>query len=316
LGRRFRARRAQKNNQAVERKKNRSIITTVLAFGLVMFVIPMAFGPADVVNGAVAGTSQQKILLTNDLGHQYASAYINSAVFAYHKDGSGTYNLSAQTTYSAEVLGTNYNQVVLSYATTTEHATRAGSVAIQSNVSTQWLIAHKIVYVKFSIQTASVKEVALFGSSYAESGGVLLGSNTGGIMGRGKIIDTVFLPVTPYEAVNATWAHAISSTGMHMNATPLEWRYVLIDVDATNLLKADTFLGSPTNSTFVIVLGQTGDTDATSLIHGTSIKFRIEFFGSAVSGIEISEYMVGGLGVLLILGSAVASPWVNPTRRG
>jgi hypothetical protein len=306
-----------KSKQDHQKHTWKQVGLTVMAFALVMFVIPMAFSVSDAINDSAASSTQLKCLTLEDFGHQASDGggHLLNSVTVIHTNATGTTTWNALTLYDADTLSKDYNQVIVTYTNPTENAARLGTMMIQANVSTQWLIAHNIVAVKISLNTSSAKELSIGGSAYTE-GATGYAMNMGVQGGGVNLHKNVAFPVEPYGALNATWAHETATQDIHVNTTSTRWTSVTVDVDATNLLKADTYLGSATNSTFIIALLATGNTDATSLIEGDSVKFRVEFIGSAVSSTVISEYMVGGLGVILLLAALVCTPWVNPSSKG
>ena len=201
----------------------------------------------------------------------------------------------------------------------TQSSTRFTCLWIALNLTVDDLIDMKVSSISLSLMASTAKTLKWVSegtyTAYAD-GTYYPAEHLEGVrfLGWESTSDIMVTPITTEVAVaNDTWG--TYSTGWTMNVSATEWHTYEFSLDEMSKFRASTDITLDYESLCLVISGS-GNTDGTSIIPGDSYKFKVELYGEAVSAVGVSEYLVGGLGIMLIFGSVAISPLWNPGEPG
>lgn len=325
MGRRGRSYRRNARDGEWRKRRARWTISTVLALVFVLFIVPWSFGISTALNDALTGTVLNTVDTAADVTalSKYGEVGAGDVVYG-HLNESTIWSYEDLEVYWPADLGTDYAQVIVTATDTTQDTERGTVIMVRMAYEPQDWIDQRVTALQVTMRYSSAKTLMVAGCAYAEgtsalgSGGFDARFQLSGIDGTDYKYATGIYDTMTSAGVFENATHGVVTSGdAVMNLTSTVSVVAVLPVSEISVLKADTYFGtSDGNASFQFALSMTGDTDATSIIVGDYLKFKIEVLGSATSGTQISEWAVGILGAVLIIGSAMISPVWNPSAGG
>lgn len=294
-------------------KKYKSHIAALAVIVLVLAVPMGAAAMADGMNDMIGGGSKQlqtfdtpsefntKSQLTKGV---YNPALVSSAM-SYHTTASSVETTDKQVLFSAETLGKEYNEIVVSYPDPTMKAGSTSSLWFGVDCSPNKIISSGAESMVLSLSASSDKVLTTRTDAYQEASQYPNSVQFYGVDGANVI--TVRIPVV-ITVTNATAGY--QDTGFIYNITS-EMQDYTITWAQSDILKAQVYLSKCSVVSMGIGLGSTLDTGAGAILDGDNIKFKLTLLGAYVNGYSVANIFMGLTGCCLLVGAVFATPFVN-----
>ncbi len=285
------------------------LIVSIVAVLLVAVAIPMSTAFADGMNGMIGGGEKKTFTTEDGRGFYYTSDPTKTPVQYTYKSEGGSDIVIYPQIFTADVIGEEYNQFVITTDETPDFTSHFGQIRVAFDISPSQIIEKgttKFVLTLSSTSDQKIRVIYGFQNVYLEKETSPIFENIE-FVGVGTTNKYVTIPLE-VSCNDESMMDTDESGNVYVNINAGETVEIIYTWDKNDMIRAVAALQDYNVKYMTInVRGVASD----PISDGESYSINLFGYADPVNGYAISNIFVGILGVGLIVGAVFATPWVG-----